>query len=70
MATEVVTNGAPLKLRFFICQVCDRRFKSDDEQLVCPKCGNCDAESLVGVYVDDDPEVQHWYNEVDWQSGE
>ena len=54
----------------YLCQNCQIKFKFSAGKLACPKCGSTDSESLVMIYVENDPEQEQMYSEIDWHAGD
>lgn len=53
------------------CQKCNCRFKViEGVSLSCPNCGNVKMDELVPIYMENDPEEEEMYSEVDWQGGD
>ena len=54
----------------YLCQICQIKFNFTDGQLVCPKCHTQDRENLIMIYVENDPEQDQLYSNIDWHAGD
>ncbi len=54
----------------YLCQNCQIKFKFSGGQLACPKCGSTERDNLLMIYVENDPEQEQMYNDIDWHAGD
>ncbi len=54
----------------YMCQRCQIKFKFAGGQLACPKCHTQDRENLIMIYVENDPEQEQFYSDIDWHGGD
>lgn len=54
----------------YLCQICQIKFKFKKGQLICPKCKTEDRINLLMIYVENDPEQDQLYSDIDWHGGD
>ena len=62
-------NKENLSTVLYYCHSCTNRFKGYSELRSCPRCEKSDSNTLVKIYMDHDPDLEHMYNKTDWLAG-
>lgn len=68
MVAELKDKSTIQKISYY-CQSCNSKFKCYSELRSCPRCESSDKDTLVKIYMDHDPDVEHMYNKTDWLAG-
>ncbi len=59
----------PSEAATYLCNKCDKQFKFEQGNLVCPRCKNGDKTELVVISIKDNLEENQLYTEDDFLGG-
>ncbi len=53
----------------YLCVWCDAEFSIKKGELRCPSCGNNQVRDIIPIYLENDPQEEALYCEVDFHGG-
>lgn len=70
MVVEITKPNVGAQSVLYYCHSCSTNYSESLDLKSCPMCESLDENTMVKIYIEDDPELDNMYTKSDWLAGD